>query len=83
MVRKWNGIGSTQIKILQTCSRGPKTEDELIDKFNKTVLLNLERLVSRGLLVNKEGLYRVTDHGKMIQKAPEVYNKWKKSWGMS
>ncbi len=83
MGRKWNGVGSIQMSVIHMVGRSPRTQEQLQEKFGESILLTLSRLINRGLIGISDGKYHITDHGKMIQKAPEIYKKWKERWGLS
>ena len=88
MARKWNNLGSRQIKVLQLVSRVPRTVEYLIDRMSRygapsEIMLIISKLEQTGFCKVIDGAVNPTDHGKVVIKSPEAYQQWRKRWGMS
>ena len=83
MNRKWNGLGTRKIKILNLVSRTPRTRDYVLERLGKGVTdeAALDKLLKDGLCAVVDGLIAATGHGKAIIQSPESYKRWKKQWG--
>ena len=88
MARKWNNLGSRQIKMLQLISRVPRSVEYLIERMKRDgthaeIMLTISRLEKTGFCRVMGDLVTPTDHGKAVIKSPESYKRWRRQWGMS
>ena len=83
-IRKWNDVGGLQLAVLQWLAPRPRTDEYIFDRLGRRGHGRLmPSLVERGLMVERDGLYHLSDHGKAVLLPPDQYQQWKKDWGMS
>tara|TARA_Y100000593_G_scaffold93549_1_gene188796 strand:- start:6419 stop:6679 length:261 start_codon:yes stop_codon:yes gene_type:complete len=80
--RKWNDVGGRQLAVLQWLATKPRTKEYIQDRaVGKRSQRLIPTLIDRGLIMEAEGLYHLTDHGKAVLMPPDQYRQWKKDWG--